>query len=164
MSWLLETLLGLVLAGLTVAGAYEAWQNRRSSAALLQGSIAVGACIAGLTFFSTWPWRLVVSILNWLTSWLVPHLANWMFDVVEFLILTVLVEAVTLLWHLLIDFVTCWYAFPLIAVSSFCFVCLRFTQERDRQRLRNIATTGAPGQFDWNEAFRQVFSPVLNIL
>ena len=138
LSWLLETLLGILLAGLTVAGFYEAWQNRRSSAGLLQAGVAVAAAWVGVFGISTWPWRWLVSVLEWLFNWLIPHLFQWVIEIIEFLILTVVPEAATLVWELLTNLGGNFYTLPILAVLAVWFVYLKFSHARDRQRLRNI--------------------------
>ena len=164
MSWLLETLLGLVLAGLTVAGANSAWQYRRNMISLFHAGFAAAVCLVSIFVLQTWPWHLLMDTANWLVTWLLPNLVVWLFDGLKFVVLTLLVDIVKWLWHLLITGATCWYAWPLMAALLVGFIYFRFTHEHDRQRLRNIAATGAPGQFDLGEALRQVFSPVLNII
>lgn len=160
LSWLLETLLGLLLAGLTVAGFYEAWQNRRSSAGLLQVSVALAAVWVGMFVISTWLWRWSVSIVEWLFNWLVPHLFKWVMEILEFLILTVVPEAVTHAWELVTNLGGNFYTLPIAIVLAVWFVYLKFSHERDRQRFRNIESNERLGNFNWGEAIRNMFRPL----
>ncbi len=163
-SWLLETLLGFLLVGLTVAGAYEVWQNRRSPAALLHSGVAIASSIVGLFVVSTWPWRWINSIAHWLINWLVPHLVKWVFEFVEFLILTVLVEIVTTAWDFLPTLSGNFFTLPLLVVLAVWCIYLGFMHQRDRQRFRNMESGGSTKRTNWSEAAKQATRLVNNLL
>lgn len=160
LSWLLETLLGLSLAGLTVAGLYEAWQNRRSLAALWQSGVAVAAALVGIFVIRTWPWQWLISIAEWLFNWLAPHLFKWVVEILEFLILTVLVEVVTLAWEFLTNLSGNFYTLPLLAVLGVWLVYLKFSHKRDQKRFRKMEAEGSSGKPKRSKAVMQIFRSV----